>query len=744
MFYRKNREIDRQNWQLMEIQSTVVGELAHQLAESGDRFMASMLALEMLPRNLEDPERPYSPQADMALRAASVTRGGMFKGHDLAINGAIVARNLDFLITASSDMSIKMWDMCTGACLNTLCGHEYPVGHIELNQDETLLVSDDYGGVIKVWDMTTLECLSTIDTSPTGNLRWVDTSFDASGKKLRCFADRTLKTYDPITGECVSSVFFPQMKSYDDFVWVCGNYLMTTTTFTRRYDLWDIETQQKVKTYEDVRRMSIGQDKKFVEVIDDEGVLSVYSLESGQCKLVIQVDDFNYSLSPDFEKIALAVDGVAYIMDLRSGGIVSQFEISGVDADIIWTHDVKSIITIPSGAAYAEINDIEKESQAKVVSNSYGNGMHVKLSPNEEMLAYAIEDTLRIVSLNSGDAVLEIINDDLTYAKFDFSPDNEYFIRASYSSSLDRTDSRRYVNIYDITDASTVRTIEMECQAESFAFSHDGRLLAVGTRAPLDVIYQEEIDREIIRQPTGECYIYMIDLSTGTLLSRLDGHHGAVTSLQFSSDDKTLVSSSNDRSIVIWDVRTYSKVQVLEGHNDVVRNVFLIEDDTRAVSSSWDGTLRVWDIDSGACEQIVRAHGQNIIDVVVADDLSYFATLALDYTKVWSLEKMECVSTFGHVDDLSFVPDGNYVLTSRYGDVSMSHLSSGVCVDVFEGVGSEFDYSSSGSVVASAGKNGVLLFRIKPLQELIDRMQDLYKHRQFTPEERIKYNLVGR
>jgi WD40 repeat protein len=284
----------------------------------------------------------------------------------------------------------------------------------------------------------------------------------------------------------------------------------------------------------------------------------------------------------------------------------------------------------------------------------------------------------------------------------------------------------------------------MECQAESFAFSHDGRLLAVGTRAPLDVIYQEEIDREIIRQPTGECYIYMIDLSTGTLLSRLDGHHGAVTSLQFSSDDKTLVSSSNDRSIVIWDVRTYSKVQVLEGHNDVVRNVFLIEDDTRAVSSSWDGTLRVWDIDSGACEQIVRAHGQNIIDVVVADDLSYFATLALDYTKVWSLEKMECVSTFGHVDDLSFVPDGNYVLTSRYGDVSMSHLSSGVCVDVFEGVGSEFDYSSSGSVVASAGKNGVLLFRIKPLQELIDRMQDLYKHRQFTPEERIKYNLVGR
>jgi hypothetical protein len=47
-------------------------------------------------------------------------------------------------------------------------------------------------------------------------------------------------------------------------------------------------------------------------------------------------------------------------------------------------------------------------------------------------------------------------------------------------------------------------------------------------------------------------------------------------------------------------------------------------------------------------------------------------------------------------------------------------------------------------MVAAAGENGIFLFRIEPLQELIDRAREKYEGRQFTVEERNEYFLENR
>ena len=47
------------------------------------------------------------------------------------------------------------------------------------------------------------------------------------------------------------------------------------------------------------------------------------------------------------------------------------------------------------------------------------------------------------------------------------------------------------------------------------------------------------------------------DAETGALIGEpLKGHKASITSVCFSPDDKTVVTGSNDKTAIIWDVNT--------------------------------------------------------------------------------------------------------------------------------------------------------------------------------------------
>jgi sugar lactone lactonase YvrE len=77
------------------------------------------------------------------------------------------------------------------------------------------------------------------------------------------------------------------------------------------------------------------------------------------------------------------------------------------------------------------------------------------------------------------------------------------------------------------------RLLLREGSANAAAFSPDGRLLAVGTRA-------------------GPVLLW--DLATGEECGTLRGHEGRVSSLAFSADGKTLASGCFDSTVLLWDV----------------------------------------------------------------------------------------------------------------------------------------------------------------------------------------------
>lgn len=92
----------------------------------------------------------------------------------------------------------------------------------------------------------------------------------------------------------------------------------------------------------------------------------------------------------------------------------------------------------------------------------------------------------------------------------------------------------------------------------------------------------------------------------GKLVKTLLGHMDVISSISC-TEDGLILSASNDRTVMVWDVSKEShQPTILEGHIDSVRAVSSVGH--RAVGGGRDGRLFVWDYATSKLLTIVRAH----------------------------------------------------------------------------------------------------------------------------------------
>ena len=85
-----------------------------------------LLALEALPDARGGTVRPYSPQAEAALFAggARLQEIAVFKGHDDFVVYAVFSPDGRRVLTASWDMTVRIWDAETHRQIGVLAGHD--------------------------------------------------------------------------------------------------------------------------------------------------------------------------------------------------------------------------------------------------------------------------------------------------------------------------------------------------------------------------------------------------------------------------------------------------------------------------------------------------------------------------------------------------------------------------------------------------------------------------------------------
>ncbi|MGB3717250.1 MAG: hypothetical protein WA996_22740, partial [Candidatus Promineifilaceae bacterium] len=68
----------------------------------------------------------------------------------------------------------------------------------------------------------------------------------------------------------------------------------------------------------------------------------------------------------------------------------------------------------------------------------------------------------------------------------------------------------------------------------------------------------------------------------------------------YSPDGRLLASTSNDRTLRLWDADSGENLARLAGHEDLAIRSAFNPDGSLIASVSWDGTVRIWGLPENA------------------------------------------------------------------------------------------------------------------------------------------------
>jgi WD40 repeat protein len=484
-----------------------------------------------------DGRRAVSASSDQTLKVWDVETGQALRtlaGHTDSVNGVALSGDGQRVVSASSDRTLRVWDVRTGQALRTLEGHTGPVYGVALSGDGRRAVSASWDQTLKVWDVETGQALHTLE----GHTRPV-TGVALSGDGRRAVSasnDTTLKVWDVETGQTLRTLE-GHIDGVNGVALSGDGRRAVSASWDTTVRVWDVETGQALRTLEGhtvwVSGVALREDGRRAVSASDDLTLKVWDVETGQA--LSTLDGHTRRVSG----MALSGDGrravsASYDRTLK-----------------VW--------------------DVETRQALRTLEGHTSWVLGVALSGDGRCAVSASDDeTLKVWDVRKGRALRTLEGHTSWVSGVALSGDG----RCAVSASYDRT-----LKVWDVETGQTLRTLEGHTdRVRGVALSGDGRRAVSAS-----------YDRTL----------KVWDVQTGQTLRTLEGHTGPVYGVALSRDGRRAVSASWDKTLKVWDVETGQTLRTLEGHTGEIRGVALSGDGRRAVSASYDRTLKVWDVQAG-------------------------------------------------------------------------------------------------------------------------------------------------
>ena len=192
------------------------------------------------------------------------------------------------------------------------------------------------------------------------------------------------------------------------------------------------------------------------------------------------------------------------------------------------------------------------------------------------------------------------------------------------------------------------------------------RLISAGRGAAVNWAAFDPGDTRVV-YPDGKV-ARIVDAATGRELATLEGHADAVSWASWSRDGARLVTTSADRTAIVWDTQTWLPLVTLRGHTDVVSTGAFSPDGASIVTAGFDGTARLWDAATGAPRGTLEGHTSRVLVAAFSADGHKIATGGFDQRLiVWDVASGRTLQHLeGHtakIDRVEFTPDGALLLS---------------------------------------------------------------------------------
>jgi Tfp pilus assembly protein PilF len=188
------------------------------------------------------------------------------------------------------------------------------------------------------------------------------------------------------------------------------------------------------------------------------------------------------------------------------------------------------------------------------------------------------------------------------------------------------------------------------------------------------------------------------------------------------------VSTSHDRTAIVWDLLSGKKLHELSGHADHVIAAAYSPDGKTIATGSKDHKIKLWGSDTGKLldMQIQGQHLLGILDLAFSNDGRLLVSGGKDKrVKIWNALTGEQIAILsGHTDVVNAVAiSGHYLATGADDGIRLWDLQSYGRVAAFSGRdhgAQSLAFSSDGLYLAAGGRDGVVRVYTMQVKELVE------------------------
>ncbi|MCH7728050.1 MAG: PQQ-binding-like beta-propeller repeat protein, partial [Planctomycetes bacterium] len=326
-----------------------------------------------------------------------------------------------------------------------------------------------------------------------------------------------------------------------------------------------------------------------------------------------------------------------------------------------------------TGEKIAKIWDVATGREIRTIDGPSNDVRAVAFSPDGKRLATSSFDgTVRLWDTATGIEVDRFEYRDCYIAQVAFSLDGRYIVTGCIIKNAQPRIAQ--ARLWNVQARKEVRRFEVGHSLTSVSISRDGRYVVTGGR--------DETAR-------------LWDRETGEEVHKFTGHVGSLLGVAaaISPDGRYVVTCDHESKVArVWDTKTGKEVRKLEGHIEAVTSVGFSVDSRTVITSSHDGTVGFWDVATGRETRTVKTDSRITLDSAILSRDDRFLVTVSDRDKVtlWDVHSKKRVRSFiGYSDSISalaLTSDGRHLAQGGHnGIATLWDLTTGKLVRRFEG-----------------------------------------------------------
>ena len=614
------RRLKEQNDRLLIVQSRLFAARAIDLVDEGDSYTARLLALEALPKDLENPDRPYILEAEKALRASASKETAILKGHVDHVYFVAFRPGEKYIASSSSSWKesvVRFWDAIS---LETKESFRY-VGRVCILPNGGLCSFNSEGKTFR--DLLVKEQKKSIAITFDGRLLAIPVACNTV-----CVWNTTLDILLYSLSEAVCFAF----NYKGDMLITCGWHDITL------WNMKDGSVIQTLKTSVHPNYSNFSPDGQSVLIASSDNAIYMYSVpdldlirkfegHTNECKCANFSSDGNLIVSTSEDNT------------IRIWKTEPNMPSFMINLPTYWIHK-NALAYCPDGEHIISAG-IDKTLCMWNVKNGNVNHSYKGLESSRYSWLSFSPDGKCLLSGDGEKVIMWDLETEQIVHQYDsensrivhFSPNGKKILMVGYHD----------FSILDVATWTIDRTIYRPYEINAASISHDGQRFAVSFQDDLEIWKEYEYD-DIHPYDDPEEYSldYFWQLSNGKCISKIatsdvdclreykrgkpisqleegnmkrwlehktvlqretitiKGSHGRrINTIAFSPDNNYVATGSVDSTIKLWDILEMKEVKTFVGHTDEVISVEFSKNGNLLLSASKDRTVRIWDVENG-------------------------------------------------------------------------------------------------------------------------------------------------